>query len=67
MGTKIFNGLPIELKNETNLKFNFKRKLKAICYVMFFILYNNFLISSDMGCRLINSPLSCLMFFVLYF
>jgi hypothetical protein len=28
MGTKIFNGLPIELKNEMNLNV-FKRKLKG--------------------------------------
>jgi hypothetical protein len=34
MGTKIFNGLPIELKNEINLNV-FKRKLKGylLCYV----------------------------------
>jgi hypothetical protein len=64
MGTKIFNGVPIELKNEMNLNV-FKRKLKGylLCNV-FFILYKNFLISSDMDWRLINSPVSFLMFFV---
>jgi hypothetical protein len=66
LGTKIFNGLPIELKNEMNLKV-FKRKLKGYLLCIFFILYKNFLISSDMDCRLINSPVSFLMFFVLCF
>jgi hypothetical protein len=60
MGIKIFNGLPIELKNEINLNV-FKKKLKGY---LFFILYKNFLINSDMDCRLINSPVSFLTFFV---
>jgi hypothetical protein len=36
MGTKIFNGLPIELKNEINLNV-FKRKLKSylLCNVFY--------------------------------
>jgi hypothetical protein len=66
MGTKVFNGLKIELKNEMNLNV-LKRKLKAICYVKFFILYKNILISSDMDCRLINSPATFLTIFVLCF
>jgi hypothetical protein len=67
VGTKIFNGLPIELKNEMNLNV-FKGKLKGylLCNV-FFILYNNFLISSDMDCGLIDSPVLFLTFFVLCF
>jgi hypothetical protein len=37
MGTKIFNGLPIELKNEMNLNV-FKRNLKGylLCIVFLF-------------------------------
>jgi hypothetical protein len=38
---------------------------KAIWYVMFFILYKNFLKSSDMDWRWINSPVLFLMFFIL--
>jgi hypothetical protein len=36
MGTKIFNGLPVELKNEMNLNV-FKRKLKfyLLCNVFY--------------------------------
>jgi hypothetical protein len=46
MGTKIFNGLPRELKNEMNLNV-FKRKLKGYLLCNVFILYKNFSISSD--------------------
>jgi hypothetical protein len=66
METKIFNGLPTELKNEMNLNV-FKRKLKDYLLCNVFIRYKNFLISSDMDCRLINSPVSFLMFFLLCF
>jgi hypothetical protein len=65
MGTKIFNGLPIELMNEMNLNV-FKRKLKGYLLCNVFILYKNFLISSDMD-WLIDSPVSFLTFFVLCF
>jgi hypothetical protein len=49
MGDKMLNGLPTELKNDMNFNV-FKRKLKIICYVMFFILYKNILIIYDMDC-----------------
>jgi hypothetical protein len=67
MGTKILNGLPIELKNEINLNI-FKRKLRGylICNV-FFIFYKNFLKSSDMDCRWINSPVLFLRVFIYVF
>jgi hypothetical protein len=66
MGTKIFNGLPIELKNEMNLNV-FKRKLKGYLLCNVFYSLQAFLISSDMDCTLINSPVSFLMFFLLCF
>jgi hypothetical protein len=66
MSPKIFNDLPIELKNEMNLNV-FKRKLKGYLLCNVFILYKNFLISSDMDCRLIDSPVSFLTFIVLCF
>jgi hypothetical protein len=42
MGTKMFNGLPSELKNVKNFDV-FKKKLKNwFFFVMFFILFKNF-------------------------
>jgi hypothetical protein len=62
MGTKILNGLPVELKNEMNPNV-FKKKLKGIWYVTFFILHKNFLTSSHIDSRWINSPVLFLMSF----
>jgi hypothetical protein len=65
MGTKIFNGLPIELKNEMNLNV-FKRKLKGSLLCNVFYSLQEFLISSDMDCRVLNS-FTCFIPYVLRF
>jgi hypothetical protein len=46
MGTKIFNGLPNELKSVNNFNV-LKRNLKVICCVMSSILFKNLLTNVD--------------------